>query len=141
MTEDADRVQQDRDNWTIAELSAEFGITPRALRFYEERGLIAPNRHGAQRIYSARDRIRLHWIERAKSVGFSLDEAGEMLDLYDLDDGRQTQRKVTIERCREQLAKLERQQKDIAWAMTVLKDFISEVERQAAAAKKEEPDA
>ncbi|RVQ69775.1 MerR family DNA-binding transcriptional regulator [Croceicoccus ponticola] len=117
-----------RDDWTIAELSAEFGVTPRALRFYEERGLISPRRVGTQRVYTERDRARLHWIERAKSVGFSLTEVGEMLDLYDLDDGRHMQRRVTIERCREQLAKLERQQKDIVWAIGVLKDFIPEVE-------------
>lgn len=116
------------DSWTIAELSAAFGVTPRALRFYEERGLIAPLRHGSQRIYTERDRARLHWIERAKSVGFSLDEVGELLDLYDTEGGADVQRRVTIERCREQLAKLERQQKDIVWAKGVLKDFIAEVE-------------
>jgi len=119
-----------QDTWTIAELSQEFGVTPRALRFYEERGLLTPRRAGSQRIYTERDRSRLRWIERAKSVGFSLNETGEMLDLYDLDDGRVVQRRITIERCREQLAKLERQQQDIVWAMNLLKDFITEVEAQ-----------
>lgn len=118
------------ERWTIAELSAEFGVTPRALRFYEERGLLSPERSGSQRIYRTRDRARLHWIERAKSVGFSLTEAGEMLDLYDLGDGRQTQRKVTLKRCREQLGKLERQREDIDWAIGVLGDFIAEVEAE-----------
>ena len=117
-------------SWSIAQLSAEFGITPRTLRFYEEKGLIAPSRLGTQRIYSERDRARLRWIERAKGVGFSLQEAGEMLDLYDLDDDRKTQRKVTLARCREQRAKLERQQDDITWAIGVLSDFIAEVEGQ-----------
>jgi len=117
-----------KTNWTIAELSAEFSITPRALRFYEERGLIAPHRQGSQRIYSERDRARLRWIERAKSVGFSLDEVGELLDLYEVEGGSDVQRRVTLERCRSQLAKLERQQNDIVWAMGVLKDFIEEVE-------------
>ena len=114
-------------SWTIAELSAQFGVTPRALRFYEERGLLSPGRSGGQRIYTARDRARLLWIERAKSVGFSLTEVGEMLDLYDLGDGRKTQRKVTLERCREQLGKLQNQREDIDWAIGVLGDFIATV--------------
>lgn len=124
--------------WTIAELSDEFGVTARALRFYEERGLLSPERVGSQRIYSERDRVRLHWIERAKSVGFSLTEAGEMLDLYDLDDNRLVQRRVTLERCREQLTKLERQQNDIVWAMGILRDFIEEVEATMAKSRKED---
>lgn len=124
--------------WTIAELSDEFGVTARALRFYEERGLLSPERVGNQRIYSERDRVRLHWIERAKSVGFSLTEAGEMLDLYDLDDNRLVQRRVTLERCREQLTKLERQQNDIVWAMGILRDFIEEVEATMAKSRKED---
>ncbi|HEX2792992.1 MAG TPA: MerR family DNA-binding transcriptional regulator [Croceicoccus sp.] len=127
---DASHAMDPQATYTIAELSAEFGVTARALRFYEERGLISPQRVGSQRIYSQRDRARLHWIERAKGVGFSLTEVGEMLDLYDLDDGRSLQRRVTIERCREQIAKLERQQEDITWAMGVLRDFIREVETQ-----------
>lgn len=121
----------DSDNgqaWSIAELAEEFGLTARALRFYEERGLLLPQRVGTQRIYNERDRNRLRWIERAKSVGFSLQEAGEMLDLYDPDGDRNVQRRFTLERCKAQLAKLEQQQKDIVWAMGVLGDFICDVE-------------
>lgn len=128
----------DNRTWTIAELSAEYGITARALRFYEEQGLIFPQRIGTQRIYTARDHARLRWIERAKSVGFSLKEVGEMLDLYDLDDGRTTQRKVTLERCHEQLAKLERQKQDIDWAMGVLREFIDRVNSRLNLAKRED---
>ena len=64
-----------RERFTISELTAEFGVTARALRFYEEEGLISPARAGLQRIYSKRDRARLAWIVRAKNVGFSLGEA------------------------------------------------------------------
>ena len=74
---------QNREAYTISDLSAEFGVTARALRFYEDEGLIAPHRKGLSRIYTKRDRARLAWIMRAKNVGFSLIEIREMIDLYD----------------------------------------------------------
>ena len=78
----------DREQFSISDLTSEFDCTARALRFYEDEGLIAPSRVGLTRIYSKRDRARLAWIMRAKNVGFSLTEIREMIDLYDLDDGR-----------------------------------------------------
>jgi DNA-binding transcriptional MerR regulator len=76
-----------REVFTIADLSSEFDVTARALRFYEDQGLISPVRQGLSRIYSKRDRARLAWILRAKRVGFSLSEIRDMIDLYDLNDG------------------------------------------------------
>ena len=83
--------RHDRDYFSISDLSAEFEVTARALRFYEDEGLIAPERRGTQRVYSHRDRARLAWILRGKRVGFSLAEIREMIDLYDIGDGRQVQ--------------------------------------------------
>ena len=113
-----------REQFTISDLSAEFGVTPRALRFYEDEGLIAPTRIGQTRIYSKRDRARLAWIMRAKNVGFSLGEIREMIDLYDLGDGRVEQRRVTMERCRDRLAQMHRQKADLEAAIAELTSFV-----------------
>ena len=120
--------RHDRENFSISDLSDEFGVTARALRFYEDEGLIAPERRCTQRIYSHRDRARLAWILRGKRVGFSLGEIREMIDLYDLDDGRRVQREVSIERCRARIALLERQKQDIDAAIAELNTFVTVVE-------------
>ena len=116
--------------FSIGQVCEEFGLTARALRFYEDEQLISPERRGTQRLYSERDRARLAWILRGKRVGFSLATIREMVDLYDIGDQRETQRMVTLERCRERVETLIRQRIDIDATLKELQDFIALVDRQ-----------
>ncbi len=89
-SEARDRSNRDR-TYSITELCREFDVTPRTLRFYEQKGLLHPARRGWTRLFSYRDRARLQLILRGKKVGFALEEIKEMLDLYNLRDGQLTQ--------------------------------------------------
>ena len=115
----------ERRFYSIGEMGDEFGVTARALRFYEDEALIAPERRGTQRLYTDRDRARLAWILRGKRVGLSLADIKELLDLYDLGDGRETQRLKTIERCQGQVDRLKRQRVDIDATIKELDEFIA----------------
>ena len=117
-----------KDHYSIGELCDEFAVTARALRFYEDEDLIAPERRGTQRLYTDRDRVRLAWILRGKRVGLSLADIKELLDLYDVGDGRETQRLKTIERCQQQVDRLKRQRVDIDATIKELDEFVALLE-------------
>jgi DNA-binding transcriptional MerR regulator len=108
------------ETFTIRDLTREFDVTARTLRFYEEKGLLAPRREGQERLYSRRDRARLKYVLMGKSVGFSLEEIRDMLDLYDLGDGQATQLRVAQERFLEQIDRLKRQRGEIDRAIAEL---------------------
>jgi DNA-binding transcriptional MerR regulator len=118
--------------WSIGELSKEFGATARALRFYEDKGLLSPARDGLNRLYSARDRARLQLILRGKRVGFSLIEIREMLDLYDLGDGQRAQMRVTLEKHKQQVELLKNQREDIIGSIAQLETAITWLTEQLA---------
>jgi DNA-binding transcriptional MerR regulator len=119
---DADALRADgaKDRFTIRDLTREFEVTARTLRFYEEKGLLAPERAGQERLYSRRDRARLKYVLMGKCVGFSLEEIRDMLDLYDLGDGQVTQLRVAHGRFIEQIDRLKRQRTEIDRALAEL---------------------
>jgi DNA-binding transcriptional MerR regulator len=118
----------DQASYSIADLSRAFAVTARAIRFYEAEGLITPERRGQSRVFSKRDVARLAWVLRGKRVGFSLDEIRQLLDLYDVGDGRLTQREKTLEKCRTQLIALEDQRRDLDLVIEELSQFCTTIE-------------
>jgi DNA-binding transcriptional MerR regulator len=111
------------DTFGIADLAREFGVTTRTIRFYEDRGLIAPGRAGQRRVYAARDRVRLKLIMRGKRLGFSLSDIRQILDLYDVDPTEVAQLRLFVEKLRERKRVLERQRADIVALLKELDGF------------------
>jgi DNA-binding transcriptional MerR regulator len=121
--------------FTIRQLCVEFECTPRALRFYEDKGLLAPARDGLTRIYSYKDRARLQLILRGKRVGLALAEIGEILDLYEVDDGGVQQAAKSLRKFQERIVTLESQKIDIDNAILELKAGCEALERRLAEAR------
>ena len=115
-------------NYTIRQLCLEFKCTPRALRFYEDKGLLSPARDGMNRVYSHRDRARLQLILRGKRVGLALSEIREILDLYEVGDGGATQMAKSLAKFRERIKALEAQRVDIDKAIQELKMGVEYME-------------
>lgn len=109
--------------YSISDLARDFDITHRTIRFYEDEGLLTPERAGNRRLYAEADKARLSWVLRARRVGFSLAEIGELLDLYSQDDGRRTQRVKTLEKCRERMSALTAQRDDLDKTLRELSAF------------------
>jgi DNA-binding transcriptional MerR regulator len=122
------------DMLTITELAREAGITARAIRFYESKGLLTPRRAGTTRIYTHRERGRLQLILRGKRLGFSLTDIGEYLDLYDADPTQHDQIVLLLDKVNNRIGELESQKADID---DTLKE-LSSVRAQALAAMDDE---
>jgi DNA-binding transcriptional MerR regulator len=116
------------ESFSIAALAREFKVTARAIRFYEDKGLLAPLRVGQTRVYSRRERGRLALVLRGRRLGFKLAEIKEMLDLYEVGDGQVAQMQLMLRRVRERLEGLEGQRRDILEAISELKDVASSIE-------------
>lgn len=126
--------------FSIAELAEEFGLTTRAIRFYEDKGLLSPERRGQTRIYHPRDRARLTLIVRGKNVGLALAEIKEILSLYDLHDGCETQNRVAVGKFRKRIAQLQEQRREIDLQIRTLEESCArleaQIEQQVKAARK-----
>lgn len=116
------------DLYSVTELAGELGVTARALRFYEDKGLVEPRRIGNTRVYTHRDRGRLVLILRGKRLGFSLKEIREWLDLYATGPGQKQQMKALLAKATEQLEALEQQRQDIDATVTELRDIVAATE-------------
>ena len=112
--------------YTVNQLAEELGITPRALRFYEVKGLLAPNRVGNNRVYTKRDRARLKLILRGKRLGFSLAEIREYLDLYNVNGGVEQQKNL-LKRVQKRLKDLAQQREDLEATVQELREIEEQV--------------
>ena len=119
-------------SYSIRQLCQEFKCTPRALRFYEDKGLLSPAREGLNRVYNYKDRARLQLILQGKRVGLSLAEIGEILDLYEVDDGGAQQAAKSLRKFRERIVALERQKVDIDEQIAQLKRGCEAMEQRLA---------
>lgn len=99
--------------YTISDLAREFDLTTRTIRFYEDEGLLTPERRGQARIYSAGDRVRLMLILRGKRLGFSLAECKEIFGLYDPAGGNKAQLSLMLDKLAARREALEQQLRDI----------------------------
>lgn len=113
--------------YTVPELADNLGITPRTIRFYEQKGLVNPQRAGTTRIYTRQDRAKLLIILRGKRLGFSLREIADYLDLYGADPTQAEQIRMLLGQVRERMSDLEEQRQ----ALDVTLDELREIEQQS----------
>ena len=123
------------ENYSIGDLAREFDVTPRAIRFYEDEGLLSPRREGSRRIYSKRDQVRLKLILRGKRLGFSLAEVREMLELYDSAPDERPQLEKFVAALSARRAQLERQRVEIDEVLGEIRAFERQSRKHLTAAR------
>jgi len=114
---------ENRDLFAIADLAREFGISTRAIRFYEAKGLLTPERVGSTRVFRRRDRARLILILRGKRLGFSLRDISEYLSLYDADRSQRAQVSKLVDMVDERMLMLEQQLHDLQTTIGELREI------------------
>ena len=117
------RESENRDLFAIADLAREFGISTRAIRFYETKGLLSPERVGSTRVFRRRDRARLILILRGKRLGFSLRDIADYLSLYDADRTQRTQVNLLLEKVDQRMHILEQQLDDLQLTLSELREI------------------
>lgn len=118
-----DATQSINDHCSIGDLAREFDVTPRAIRFYEDEGLLSPRRDGGRRVYAKRDYVRLKLILRGKRLGFSLAEVREMLELYDSAPDEKPQLEKFAAALAARREQLERQREEIDEVLEEIRGF------------------
>ena len=123
-------IETERAEFSISDLAREFDVTPRAIRFYEDQGLLAPRREGQRRIYNLRDRTRLKLTLRGKRLGLSLSEIRELIDMYEpgRDERPQLERFLAV--LEDHKASLLQQRDDIEAQLSELQTFEKKVRKQ-----------
>jgi DNA-binding transcriptional MerR regulator len=109
--------------WSITELAREFGVTQRTLRFYEEHGLLAPERQGTQRVFHSGDRVRLELVLRGRRLGFPLEEIKKIVGMYDADAGEAGQLVYLLDQITIRRRELEQRRADIERTLTELDEL------------------
>jgi DNA-binding transcriptional MerR regulator len=117
------------ETYTISQLAAEFGVTTRTIRFYEDQGLVSPTREGSSRVFSSRDRVRLKLALRGKRLGFSLAEIRELFELYDVSRDERKQLEQFLGKLDRRRAHLEQQREDIAVMLNEIDFFATQCRR------------
>lgn len=117
------RESENRDLFAIADLAREFGISTRAIRFYETKGLLNPERVGSTRVFRRRDRARLILILRGKRLGFSLRDISDYLSLYDADRTQHAQVNLLVEKVDQRMSMLEQQLADLQTTLVELREI------------------
>ena len=122
--------EKERPEYSIGELASEFDVTPRAIRFYEDHGLLAPRRAGQRRIFSPRDRTRLKLTLRGKRLGLALSEIRELIDMYEpgRDERPQLERFLAV--LASHRASLQQQHADLDAQLSELETFEKRIRRQ-----------
>lgn len=116
----------DPDTCSIRQMCDTFGVTPRTLRFYEQKELLSPTRRGTERLYGKRERARLHLILRGKRFGFSLEDIRQLLDMYDPACGNEAQLLRTCQLAQARLAQMQAQRAELDEAITELHEQLAQ---------------
>jgi DNA-binding transcriptional MerR regulator len=122
--------EQERSEFSISELAREFDVTPRAIRFYEDQGLISPRRDGQRRIYTARDRTRLKLTLRGKRLGLTLSEIRELIDMYEPGQDERPQLERFLAVLESHRASLLQQRTDIEAQLSEIQTFEKRIRKR-----------
>ena len=125
--------------WTIAQLAEEFGVTHRTIRYYEDQGLISPERRGTHRVFRPRDRVRLGLVLRGRRIGFDLEKIRRIVDMYEDSPGEAGQLEFLLDEIAARRGELEQRRRDIEQTLAELDDVESRCRADLARLRDQQP--